>query len=174
MSVEQGNIGDSGYSSHRSPEPPTSMTLCCVHTEKRVHVHDNSHEEQRASAQRGLCRNYQKNVSCEEFDQEIFDSEKPPKRARVCQIDDKESKPIEIINADSEDVGGGILTTRTNRFHIPRNGIQSIHVMLFMDTDAPQPNFNGCAWAKILLSSYYLVMSLFHALQSMLPSNHNI
>jgi hypothetical protein len=145
------------------------MTLCCVHNEKRIHVHDTSHEIQEASAQRGLCRSSQKKVTCEEFDHEIVGLDHPKKRARACQIDEEKCESIAIINNDSQDVGG-ILTTRTNRFNIPRIGIRSMHVMLFMDTDAPQPNFNGCAWAKKLLTSYYLVMASFQLiLRSSLP-----
>ncbi len=109
--------------------------------------------------QRGVCRSSQKQVTCENYDQEIFTFDHSKKRPRDCQIDDDECDSNESIDPDSEDVGG-ILTTRTNRFHIPRDGIRSLHVMLFVDTDAPQPNFDGCAWAKILLTSYYLVMAV--------------
>ena len=172
MSSEQVSIGNSKPNSHLSPNSQHSMTLCCVHNEKRIHVHDTSHEIQEASAQRGLCRSSQKKVTCEEFDHEIVGLDHPKKRARACQIDEDKCESIDIINNDSQDVGG-ILTTRTNRFNIPRIGIRSIHVMLFMDTDAPQPNFNGCAWAKKLLTSYYLVMASFHNMSCGVRSHLN-
>ncbi len=170
MSSEQGSIGGSKSNIQPSPESPNSMTLCCVHTEKRIHMHDNSYEIQQTSIQRGLCRISQKKVTYEEFDKGIFNLDHSKKRARACEIDDDECDSVKSIN-DETGVAGGILTTRTNRFHIPRNGIRNLHVMLFMDIDAPLPSFNGCAWAKIMLTNYYLVMALSPTLTAEYPSN---
>ena len=99
-------------------------------------------------------------MTCRVHDTEFVDhcSHNRCKRARTCGQD--ESNGSDYSDGVDIELSGGILSSRKNRYNVPRNRLRNMQIMLFEEgTERRAPEeFDGCLeWAKIILNHYYLV-----------------